>query len=64
MSGARRTSRTGRGGRRRRGEQAPLEPVALADYEVFHDVVRRNDPTAAITSPDFLDTGSLESFMS
>lgn len=45
------------------GGQAPLPPVALAGYYIaFHDTVRRHDPTATITSPDFLDAGSLASF--
>jgi hypothetical protein len=43
--------------------QAPLDPVVLAGYyTAFHDVVRRHDPTALVTSPDFLDAGSLASF--
>jgi hypothetical protein len=45
------------------GGQAPLEPTTLAGYfTAFHDIVRRHDPTAQITSPDFLDAGSLDSF--
>lgn len=43
--------------------QAPLDPVTLAGYyRAFHDIVRRQDPTALITSPDFLDAGSLAAF--
>ncbi len=43
--------------------QAPLDPTVLAGYyTAFHDIVRRNDPTAAVTSPDFLDAGSLAAF--
>lgn len=43
--------------------QAPLDPIALAGYyTAFHDVVRRHDPTAPVTSPDFLDAGSLAAF--
>ncbi|HEX2071347.1 MAG TPA: glycosyl hydrolase [Thermoleophilaceae bacterium] len=43
--------------------QAPLPPIALAGYyTTFHDIVRRHDPTALVTSPDFLDAGSLASF--
>jgi hypothetical protein len=45
------------------GGQAPLTAIALAGYyTVFHDIVRRHDPTALITSPDFLDAGSLARF--
>lgn len=43
--------------------QAPLDPAALAGYyTAFHEIVRRHDPTATITSPDFLDAGSLAAF--
>ena len=43
--------------------QAAVPAVALAGYyTAFHDIVRRHDPTALITSPDFLDAGSFASF--
>jgi hypothetical protein len=43
--------------------QAPLDPVTLAGYyKVLDELVARHDPTALLTSPDFLDAGSLERF--
>jgi putative glycosyl hydrolase len=43
--------------------QAPLDPVTLAGYYgVLHDLVRERDPSALVTSPDFLDAGSLAAF--
>lgn len=43
--------------------QAPLDPVTLAGYYgALRDVAREHDPTALITSPDFLDAGSLAAF--
>ncbi|HEX2160302.1 MAG TPA: glycosyl hydrolase [Thermoleophilaceae bacterium] len=43
--------------------QAPLPALTLAGYYLaFQEVVRRHDPSALITSPDFLDAGSLASF--
>jgi hypothetical protein len=45
------------------GGRAPLDPVTLAGYyRAFRDIVRDRDPTATITSPDFLDAGSLDAF--
>ena len=41
------------------GGQAPLPPRLLGGYyTAFHELVRRHDPTALITSPDFLDARS------
>ncbi|HWM09635.1 MAG TPA: glycosyl hydrolase [Solirubrobacteraceae bacterium] len=46
------------------GGQAPLEPTLLAGYYgALHDAVREHDPSASITSPDFLDAGSLAAFL-
>lgn len=46
------------------GGQAPLDPTVLAGYHAAtRDAVRRHDPTAPVTSPDFLDAGSLASFV-
>lgn len=43
--------------------QAPLDPIVLAGYyDALAEIVDRHDPTALITSPDFLDAGSLPSF--
>jgi hypothetical protein len=43
--------------------QAPLRPVALAGYyAALRDLVRAHDPTALVSSPDFLDAGSLAAF--
>jgi hypothetical protein len=43
--------------------QAPLDPVTLAGYyAALRDVTRMQDPTALVTSPDFLDAGSLAAF--
>lgn len=45
------------------GGQAPLPARLLAGYHVaFEEIVRRHDPSALITSPDFLDAGSVASF--
>lgn len=45
------------------GGQAPLDPLTLAGYyRALRDAVRRDDPTALVTSPDFLDAGSLAAF--
>jgi hypothetical protein len=45
------------------GGQAPLHPVTLAGYHDSLDaILARHDPTALLTSPDFLDAGSLARF--
>lgn len=45
------------------GGQAPLDPVTLAGYYgALREAVYDADPTAAVTSPDFLDAGSLAAF--
>ena len=43
--------------------QAPLDPVTLAGYYgALQVAVRRHDPSALVSSPDFLDAGSLAAF--